>query len=314
MMNINEMPGPVAGETPATGQAANGGRASRPTEPTGRQDARPPIPTGGQDACPPIPTGGQDACPPIPTGGQDACPPIPTGGQDARPPRGATAPKGYYRRGEKHPPHMDHPEKMQHVIFRLAGSMPAEYLARIKHAFASGSLTDEEYRATVEAKLDEGHGPTWLSQREIAEVVQNALEYFDGDRYDLHTWSIMPNHVHVLMRPREGNSLPNILHSWKSLTAKKCNAILGRSGAFWQDDYFDRYMRDYADVVRTAAYILNNRGWTSHGNHASLEDQPPTERHGSSGCRASRPTEPTGGQDARPPIPIAGRMLTKIND
>ena len=281
MMNINEMPGPVAGEAPATGQAANanGGRASRPTEPTG--------------------------------------------GQDARPPRGATAPKGYYRRGEKHPPHMDHPEKMQHVIFRLAGSMPAEYLARIKHEFASGSITDEQYRATVEAKLDEGHGPTWLSLRETAEVVQNALEYFDGDRYDLHTWSIMPNHVHVLMRPREGNSLPNILHSWKSFTAKKCNAILGRSGAFWQDDYFDRYMRDHADVVRTAAYIINNRGWTSHGNHASLEDQPPAEKQGSSGGqaanggrasdgdggRASRPTESTGGQDAHPPEPTQEEMF-----
>ena len=274
MMNINEERCPIVDEVAARDQAADGGRASRPIELTGGQDARPPVPGSGQDARPPVPASGQDARPPVLNSGQDAHPPVPASGQDARPPvlnsgqgarppRGAMVPKGYYRRGKKHPPHIDHPEKWQHVIFRLAGSMPAEYLARIKLELASGSLTDEEYRATVEAKLDEGHGPTWLSQREVAEVVQNALEYFDDDRYDLHTWSIMPNHVHVLMRPREGNSLPNILHSWKSFTAKQCNAILGRTGAFWQDDYFDRYMRDHADIVRTAAYILNNRGWTS---------------------------------------------------
>jgi hypothetical protein len=126
--------------------------------------------------------------------------------------------------------------------------------------------------------------------------VQGALEHFDGERYDLHAWCIMPNHVHVLLRPRSGASLCGILQSWKSYTAKKCNEILGRSGSFWQDDYFDRYMRDQADVEATAAYILNN------GGRNSVEDQ------AMAGGRASRPTTSpmrlavtNGGQDARPP-------------
>ena len=251
-----------------------GGRASRPTGTLTQTTGG----AGGQDARPPnLNNGGRASRPTVILTRATAA----AGGQDARPPR---SPKGFYRRGEKHPPHLDQPGRFQHVTFRLACSLPAEYLERVKRELASGLLTGEEYRARLEEMLDQGHGPRWLGQPEVAQVVQRALEHFDADRYDLHTWCIMPNHVHVLLRPHEGHSLPQILQSWKSFTAKKCNQILGRAGTFWQDDYFDRYMRDQADVTRTAAYILNNGG------------------------RASRPTGTltqttggAGGQDARPP-------------
>ena len=179
------------------------------------------------------------------------------GGQDGRPP------KGFYRRGAKHPPHFDQPGKMQHVTFRLAGSLPAECLARAKQELESGSITSDQYREKLEAELDRGHGPDWLVRPEIAEIVVAALKHFDGQRYDLHTWCVMPNHVHVLFTPRAEHRLADLVHSWKSFTAKKCNTRLDRSGPFWQDDYFDRYMRDWADIERTSAYIMNNGGRAS---------------------------------------------------
>ena len=49
-----------------------------------------------------------------------------------------------------------------------------------------------------------------------------------------------------------------ILQSWKGYTAKEANRILGREGAFWEDDYFDRYIRDEEHLRRVVRYIENN--------------------------------------------------------
>ncbi|MBI2825696.1 MAG: transposase [Planctomycetia bacterium] len=68
----------------------------------------------------------------------------------------------------------------------------------------------------------------------------------------------MPNHVHSLFTPVDGYSLSSILQSWKSFTANRANAELKRAGAFWQDDYFDRYVRDYEQFDQTLWYIAHN--------------------------------------------------------
>jgi len=68
----------------------------------------------------------------------------------------------------------------------------------------------------------------------------------------------MPNHVHVGLEAANGYRLGAILHSWKSFTANKVNALLGRTGAFWHDDYFDRYMRDEDHLIRTVRYVEQN--------------------------------------------------------
>lgn len=69
---------------------------------------------------------------------------------------------------------------------------------------------------------------------------------------------IMPNHVHVLVCPRAKHRLPDIVHSWKSFTSKQANKLLGRSSAFWQDDYFDRFIRDEDHRLRVIQYFLDN--------------------------------------------------------
>lgn len=68
----------------------------------------------------------------------------------------------------------------------------------------------------------------------------------------------MPNHVHAVIEPAEGYPLGTIIHSWKSFTANKVNKILGRTGAFWHDDYFDRFMRDEGHLMRTIDYVEQN--------------------------------------------------------
>ena len=157
------------------------------------------------------------------------------------------------------------------LTFRLTGSLPAEYLVGVKRKLETGAISPEEYRQSIDSQLDSGFGPDWLSRVHVADIVDNALKYFDGDRYDLHTWCIMPNHVHVLFQAWQGHRIADIIQSWKSFTSKKCNEFLNRTGAFWQDDYFDRYMRNHADAQLTSAYILNN------GGRASLRGQSPAK-------------------------------------
>jgi REP element-mobilizing transposase RayT len=67
----------------------------------------------------------------------------------------------------------------------------------------------------------------------------------------------MPNHFHALIEIWDV-PIGEILKSWKSYTAKAANKILGRSGAFWEEDYFDRYVRDDDHYRRVVRYVENN--------------------------------------------------------
>jgi len=69
----------------------------------------------------------------------------------------------------------------------------------------------------------------------------------------------MPNHVRALIEPRDDSPLGNIVSSWKRFSARMANRVLGRSGPFWQDDYWDTYIRNERHFESTVAYIENNQ-------------------------------------------------------
>jgi REP element-mobilizing transposase RayT len=83
------------------------------------------------------------------------------------------------------------------------------------------------------------------------------LRFFDGDRYDLRAWVVMPNHVHALFKV-VGTPMAEILESWKKYTSQKANRLLKRRGKFWQADYWDTFMRDGEHELETRNYIKNN--------------------------------------------------------
>ena len=154
-------------------------------------------------------------------------------------------PKGWHSRG--YLPHFDSQEIVQFVTYRLANSLPREALERIRLASRPESLRDE--------LLDRGWGDCWLRQPEIAACTERSFYSFDGERYRLHAWTIMPNHVHVLLTPMPGMALGTIISSWKRYTARQSNRLLGRSGAFWQDDYWDRFIRNEQHFEAAVSYI-----------------------------------------------------------
>jgi len=178
-------------------------------------------------------------------------PATPLGPRASRPqPRRPRQHAGWRSRG--YLPHLDAPELIQHVIFRLADSLPA----RIREEIAKISTSDRVQ--AVDALLDQGYGRRDLEICEIAELVQDALLRFDGERYSLIAWCVMPNHVHTLIETRMGHRLDRVVHARKSFTAKQANRWLKRDRAFWAPEYFDRYMRDDAHFTATRAYIERN--------------------------------------------------------
>jgi len=92
---------------------------------------------------------------------------------------------------------------------------------------------------------------------EIAGIVRDAMVYRAGREYELHAWVVMPNHVHMLVTPLRG--LPEIMHSLKRFTAREANRVLGLTGrAFWEDESYDRLVRNDVEFGRIAGYVEMN--------------------------------------------------------
>jgi putative DNA methylase len=104
-------------------------------------------------------------------------------------------------------------------------------------------------------RLAKGQPPLHPEERT---VVADAIKHFHGRRYELLAHVVMDDHVHVLVLPLADYSLQQILHSWKSFTAKGLQRLRDRGAPVWQDESFDRIVRDEDDLMEKADYILGN--------------------------------------------------------
>jgi len=165
---------------------------------------------------------------------------------------------GWHSRG--YLPHFDGIELPQFITIHLADSIPQKVIKRWKQELKSLKYEQERIllQRRIEMYLDQGYGEAVLRDTRVATMVQNALLKFDGTRYRLFAWVVMPNHLHSLMTRFPTYELSDILHSLKSYTAHEANKILHRNGQFWIEDYFDRYIRNQEHFRRTVQYIENN--------------------------------------------------------
>ncbi len=200
----------------------------------------------------------------------------------------ATSDNSFY---ERHMPHYQPHDATYAVMFRLAGSLPAAVIQRLKdereeyRRFISG-MTDDKHRHELlrehavqhfekfHALLDDStSGPHWLKQPEVAAIVAGAMHYWDARAYEMLTYCIMPNHVHLIFsigsasavplpnHPLEGQTpyvVTNILASIKKHSASKANKLLKRSGTFWQDETFDHVILDGEELEKAIWYVLCN--------------------------------------------------------
>lgn len=161
--------------------------------------------------------------------------------------------RGWHARG--YIPHRDIPGVTQFVTFRLADAMPvsrrSEWQALLK---IENNL---ERRLQLEAYLDKGIGECWFRLPQIAHIAISALLHFNGTQYALKSWVIMPNHLHVLVEIWQ-TPLSTLIHTWKRHIAREANKVLGRSGPFWEREYWDTWIRDEEHCNRARKYIETN--------------------------------------------------------
>jgi REP element-mobilizing transposase RayT len=177
-------------------------------------------------------------------------------------------------RDRGHLPHWEAEKATYCVTFRLADSLPQEALRKTLFdrkdipttAAQMGRTISETERirllklhsSPIERYLDAGVGACFLRNEAVAKVVVDSLQQFQGTRYQLHAWCVMPNHVHAVFQTVGENTLSRILHSWKSFSAKQANKILQRSGEFWQREYYDHLVRDTSEFQRAVQYVIDN--------------------------------------------------------
>ena len=158
-------------------------------------------------------------------------------------------------------------KRLQTITFRLFDSLPAAVIEEMRQELKTLQSMPEgdekndrmvNLRKTVDRYEDSGYGSCFLRDPRIAQIVVEALRHFDGERYVLVAYCIMPNHVHVIVELAEGWSLSDIMHSWRSFSANKANRILNRTGQFWMAEYFDRYIRDENHFTNALEYLLMN--------------------------------------------------------
>jgi putative transposase len=203
----------------------------------------------------------------------------------------------------RHLPHWFVPGAAHFVTFRLADSLPAIVLAELRErkelllrqkrpdgvsAFDHRARAHKQLFAAYDGYLDSHVDVKWLADERIAALVRSALYFHNHQRYHLHAYVIMPNHVHVLFEPilnpveqasskqsadssadnealsaigeqvDEVSPLSGIMHSLKSFTAHRANQILQRKCGFWQHESYDHWVRNEEELERIVNYIGAN--------------------------------------------------------
>lgn len=177
-----------------------------------------------------------------------------------------------------HLPHWRQPGVTYFLTTRLADSLPQAKLAEWKEERENWlrvrgcrTATDLErlsakdrqdfhryFTAKFHTWLDAGYGACWLRRPAAMKIVADALRFFDGERYVVGDFVVMPNHLHLLVTPAPDHELSEIVRSWKTFTARQINSLLGRKGAFWQAETYDHIVRSEEQLAHYRRYIAEN--------------------------------------------------------
>jgi REP element-mobilizing transposase RayT len=181
-------------------------------------------------------------------------------------------------------PHWQQADAISFVTFRLGDSIPAKALKAwdnerriwLLHRLpsASGDLSDilsllsesdrrdylRRFGKQFHDLLDSGHGSCLLRNPAHSSIVENALLHFDGIRYQLGDYVVMPNHVQVLLAPVPDHGIGGITGSWKRHASREINKLTGSEGTLWQHESFDHLVRDNGSFEGFRRYIRQNPG------------------------------------------------------
>ncbi len=181
------------------------------------------------------------------------------------------------------------------ITTRLTGTIPhhlykkykTEYDAKLKDVAEIKSLIEKQnqyldlhknYFVKIENILDStSYGKICLQNKEVANIIKNTFHFYDNDRYDLLSYTIMPNHFHLIILPKLESYkyflkkhimrkkteeafyfVTKIMQDIKKYSAKESNKILNRSGKFWQSESYDHVIKNKKELINTIEYVLDN--------------------------------------------------------
>ncbi len=176
---------------------------------------------------------------------------------------------GAVSRHRRRLPHWQQNGATYFVTFRLADSVPQVLLQRSEEEKASWLRNNpkpwkpaaaQEYRTRFSNKmerwLDRGYGSCLLRNPEIRAVVEEHLLFQHEREYFLNSFVVMPNHVHVLVVPRQ--PLAKLVQRWKSCSCRRINTLRRGLGTLWMREYFDHIVRDAVRLERFRDYLRSN--------------------------------------------------------
>lgn len=168
-------------------------------------------------------------------------------------------------------PHIEQPQKIYFVTFRLADSLPAAYGNQLRYFeqeyiknnprpwTAEQSLHYKRtYADALDNFLNKGRGECMLKEVAVRNALIATLREYDGERYVLYDFVVMPNHVHILIKPAHFDTLKDVMTAIKRVAAFRINQLLNRSGRLWQREHFDIIIRSKHHLDREIRYIYEN--------------------------------------------------------
>lgn len=168
-------------------------------------------------------------------------------------------------------PHWTQYGKITFITFHLADSLPKHVIDFMQTEYnllklqleKEGSSTNIARLKVIrhnqlEKYLDKGYGSCLLSSPIFRNVIVNTLNYNNGNTFLLHSYVIMPNHVHLLLEPKGENTIQQITHSIKSFSSHEINKQRHSTGSIWQKEFFGRIIRNEDHYMRVLEYIRNN--------------------------------------------------------
>ncbi len=179
-------------------------------------------------------------------------------------------------------PHWSQAGSVVFITFRTEDSIPREVIARWDrqkkewlqhrgyHSDNPWSVVIEEisekdrtefqkvFRRCREEFLDTCHGRCLLRRAILARIVADSLLHFDGQRYRMGDFVVMPNHVHLLAAFPTAEAMKEQCDSWLHYTAFRINQLTSEKGKFWQQEPFDHLVRSPEQYDYLRSYIADN--------------------------------------------------------
>lgn len=166
-------------------------------------------------------------------------------------------------------PHWQQLGTLTFITFRLADSLPQVVLKEIesikqqwlnKYPEPWTEIIKDAFRLRVSARyeqwLDAGYGSCCLNNPDARAIVINTLNFYDSVHYDLYDYVVMPNHVHIILRPY--TDIYFIVQAIRRFSTRQINKLFGRTGPLWQNEWFDHLIRSVEEYREKSYYIRHN--------------------------------------------------------